>query len=197
MSFVPNPAGILAGRKAQEQAGYQAKYGSYGSAGGFQDDGTNESMQRGASRSSTSLLDSYSKRAMGFDPMKALTGYAQGAMASTQANMNDELTALKGSAVGAGRLDTGFFDQDSGDVVRRNMADFNSKIAQQSMNAAGLEEQNNEDIGRMGEQQRTDYYDLVTGQRDYRTGKQNAKRQSRDSLINGGLQLAGTAAALL
>lgn len=67
-----------------------------------------------------------------FDPTEYGTTFARGAYGDFQAQLGDELTNLTNRSVGAGRLRTGFFDQDQGGVVMRLGSDFNNRIAQAS-----------------------------------------------------------------
>jgi hypothetical protein len=54
------------------------------------------------------------------------------------AGLGQQLEKLKGSSVGAGRFDSGYFDQDTGEVARQVYGDFTNNLAQQSLGAEHL-----------------------------------------------------------
>jgi hypothetical protein len=139
----------------------------------------------------------YRKRALAFDPTKSINDFAKGAYGevfSSPGGVGDQLTNLKGAAVGAGRLDTGFFDRDQGEVVERGQQDLNSRILGASVQGAGMTLQNNEDIGQYGQNVRSRYLDLLSGGIDRAQADANARAQ-RKSNFWGGLVKGATSIA--
>ncbi len=67
-----------------------------------------------------------------FDPSAAGKEYAAGAYGDFKNNLSDELRTLENKSVAAGRLHTGMFDTDTGNVVTRLGSDYNNKIAQEA-----------------------------------------------------------------
>jgi hypothetical protein len=89
----------------------------------------------------------YLGRAENFDASKALNNYAQGAWGSISAGLKQSLAAEEGKAVGAGRFDSGFLDEDKGVVINRATDQLANSIAGQSMNALSAEQRNTEGLG--------------------------------------------------
>lgn len=118
----------------------------------------------------------YWGRISNYDPMASVQQYGQAAGAQANTYLTQELDKLRGSAVGAGRLDTGFYDSDQGDLVKSVHQDLNEKLAMQGVNAAGLQLQQYGQMGNWAGQQQQQYYDLLTGQLDRDTSERNAKR---------------------
>src|SRR6476661_653418 len=79
---------------------------------------------------------------LNFDPTDAIRTYAGAQWDQAQTGMKQELADLAGSAAGNGRLDTGFFNVDRGDVYRRTVADFNNRVASTAVEAAGMQQNN-------------------------------------------------------
>lgn len=75
---------------------------------------------------------------LNYDASAALDKYARGSFATVSQGLNQQLEKLRGSSVGAGRFDSGYFDQDTGEVARNVYGDFTNNLAQQSMNAENL-----------------------------------------------------------
>jgi hypothetical protein len=67
-----------------------------------------------------------------FDPSEAGATFARGAAGDFRRMLGDELRTLTNRSVGAGRFNTGLFDEDQGQVVTRIGEDFNDTIAQQA-----------------------------------------------------------------
>lgn len=74
----------------------------------------------------------------GFDPSSALKEWATGAFGQAKVGLDEKLRDLRDSAVRGGRLNTGFFDKDTGSVTQRVMGDFSDSLAQQALGAAGI-----------------------------------------------------------
>lgn len=77
-------------------------------------------------------------KAQGFDAGGAVKDYATGAASDFFRNQKVALSSLGSAAVGAGRLNTGFFDKDQGDVITELGRGFTSDIAKQAVAAAGI-----------------------------------------------------------
>lgn len=67
-----------------------------------------------------------------FDPSSFGKEFAGGAQSEFQTKLGLSLHDLENQGVGAGRLKTGFFTRDQGDVTTRLGSDFNAKIAQEA-----------------------------------------------------------------
>lgn len=148
------------------------------------------------SRASGAYLD----RATSFDASESLNRYARGAWGSISEALGHQLRDLKGSSVGAGRFDSGFFDEDTGEVVNRATSQFSNAIAQQSMGALAAEQRNTESLGNFGSEARGNAMDLYTSEREiqenaYRDNEERKRRrrQGIGSAI-GGLLGAGVGA---
>jgi hypothetical protein len=103
---------------------------------------------RGAAASSEGL-----SRAQSFDASKAVNQYAGGAWNSIAGQLRQQLRASGGAAVGAGRLNTGFYDEDQGEIINRATSDFQDRMAQTAVQAAGMQQQNDASILAYGERQ--------------------------------------------
>jgi len=153
---------------------------------------------RGEPLPGAGMEQEYDRRALAFDPQESLNRYATGAWDTIQnrvGGVRDQLRDLGGASVGAGRLDSGFFDEDQGAVINRGMESFGSALAQQSMNATGMEQRNIEGIGATGEARGTRYLDLLAGGMDRAQAEENARRQRQadmwGSIMQAGGQVAG------
>jgi hypothetical protein len=116
-----------------------------------------------------------------FDPRAAFQEYAGGAQRMFMDELGRELTTLRGQSVGAGRLETGFWDLDQGDVIRNVSGDFQNRIASGALQTAGMEQQRRGDLLASGTEARNRYFDLLAGTYDratdaYRWNKQNRKK---------------------
>ena len=120
------------------------------------------------------------ERTRDFDPSKALNEYARGAwgeILTGEGGIKDQLRDLRGQAVGAGRLDTGFFDEDQGAVIRRGMSTFGNQLAQQSMNATALMQRNNQALYGIGAEQQGVSMDALASRREEMI---NARREQQE-----------------
>ena len=144
--------------------------------------------------------DSYYGRALAFDPMRSVERYARGAGDIARTGFREELRDLRGDAVGRGRLDTGFFDEDVGDLWKDTQRDLNSRIAMQATEAAGLELRNNEGIGQYGANVQDRYRDMLAVIRARQTAENNVRRSRRPLAwlgrnLGAGIKLAAEVAA--
>lgn len=108
----------------------------------------------------------YYNRISSFDPTQAINRYAQGAWSQLKTGFDKNLQSLKGQAVGGGRLDTGFYDEDVGELYRGTVQDFSDDLARQSVAATGMEMQNNRMIGEFGDTQTERNLDLGVARRE-------------------------------
>lgn len=136
--------------------------------------------------------DFYLEQATSFDPREALGEYGEAAYGDFRRNLGRDVERLGGAAVGAGRLDTGFYDVDQGELVSDLASRYQQAISGQAMNAANLQQRNIEGVGRYGQGARNTYLDMLAGQMDRETAERNAKRDMWGNLIGSGLGAAAT-----
>ena len=121
--------------------------------------------------------DQYLATAKAFDPTAAIQKYASAqwdqAVNDPDSGMKRQLSDLGGRSVGAGRLDTGFYDQDQGQVFRDTTKTFGNQVASTAVTAAQMGQENNQNLGEYGERQSGLGLD-VAGSR-YDELQQNAK----------------------
>lgn len=139
---------------------------------------------------SDGLEDQAIAQAQAFDPYASVKQSAQGAFGSLKEQLAKQIAELRGQQTGMGRLSTGFATEDEDEAVAGMGDRLNNQIMQSSMQAAGMQQQNNQMLLNAGTQRKDRYLDLLAGQRDADIGSANAKRSSRDSLISAGLGLA-------
>lgn len=110
-----------------------------------------------------------------FDPSQAFQSYYGGVLDETKNALGDALDQLTGRSVGAGRLQTGFFDRDAGDTVRRYLSDATAQGRQAALQTTGMRQQQLSGLLDFGQQARNRYLDLLSGNFDRQTGIQNSK----------------------
>lgn len=130
----------------------------------------------------------------GFDPEAAFRTSAQGAYGTFATQLGQTLRNLGGKAVAAGRFDSGFYDQDQGQVIRDVSSDFTNNLNTRALDAAGMRLSQIGQEGNYALQQSGQYDDLLSGGLDRETAQQNAKRQQRSSFWSGLFDLGGQAA---
>lgn len=130
--------------------------------------------------------DAYLDAATNFDASQALNQYARGAWGSISEALGDQLRDLSGSAVGAGRFDSGFYDEDQGTLVNRATSQFSNAVSQQAMNALAAQQRNTESLGAFGTRRAENELDLTAAQREE---EENAFReeQARKRKRRGGI----------
>jgi len=141
------------------------------------------------------------RRSMEFDPQAAAERSAQGIAGSLSMQLNRNLELARGQAVGGGRLETGFFDQDRGVLFE----DFNERlanaVASQALQAQQLNLANIQGIGRFGETVSNRFVNLLGGATQAGVQEQSAENQ-RGGLFGkilgglGGLVLPGIGSAV-
>ena len=131
------------------------------------------------------------QRMVGFNAQNELTEAIRGATNIAREGMREDLQDLAGASVRTGRLNTGFFDEDAGRVVRRVNENLNNVIAQQSLNALQLQQGNDARLAQLGQNADQQYLDLLTGGMDRETANRNASRQRRGNFLTSAMQLGG------
>jgi hypothetical protein len=135
--------------------------------------------------------DWYLEGAMGFDPTASLERYGEASYRGFERNLGREMETLRGSAVGAGRLNTGFQTEDEDRVVTDLGERYQDSLARQSLGATSLELRNLEGVGAYGAGQQNTYLDLISGQMDRETAERNAKKKLLGNVLGAGLGAAG------
>lgn len=99
----------------------------------------------------------YLKTAEGFDPTASIQKYASAqwdtAMNDPVSGLKRQLSNLSGVATGAGRLDTGFYDQDQGDVINNVTKGYANSVASTALEGTRMAQENNQNLGSYGERQ--------------------------------------------
>lgn len=125
------------------------------------------------------MTDEYTKRALDFDPNEAYDKYMSGATNQFGELLDTRLKTLAGRSVGAGRLDTGFFDLDQGDVVRSVAQDFSNTASNAALDVSGQVMSNNNSIGNYGLQREGMAMDVLSGNADREMMRENARREEK------------------
>lgn len=146
------------GRDAAKRKSQQKVAAQQNAPGGILNfEGQIDKAGTGATASGTAAQDQYLKTAQAFDPTSAIQKYA-GAQWDTAINdptqgLKRQLSDLGGKSVGAGRLDTGFYDEDQGDIIKDTMRGYGNSVASTAVRGAEMGQQNNQDLGAYGERQ--------------------------------------------
>lgn len=147
-----------------------AQGSTYGTAAGYGDDAN----------------ASFLSQANSFDASKALNQYARGAFANVSQGLKSMLSDERGRQVGAGRFDSGFGDEDAGNIYSRVMSDFTNNLSTQALGAAGMQQRNTESIGQFGLQQQGMATDLLMSRREElennRREEEERKRKKRSGI---------------
>ncbi len=127
----------------------------------------------------------YWNRISSFDPSQAVNKYAQGAWSQTVNGVNGfnaNLGKLRGNAVGGGRLDTGFHDEDSGELYRSTVGDFGDRLSMTALDASRMQMQNNQAIGQFGSEQTERGLDLGVARREelINNAREKAERKRKN-----------------
>lgn len=151
-----------------------------------------------------------------FNAGAAYKEYAGGVMSDFNKVLGDNVRKMKESGAGAGRLDTGMWEQDTGDVMTETARGFSSDLARQALGAASID---SNAIGRADdlrlralstgaqgtsnlqglrygamESSGNRYLDTLTGATNRQIQKQNAAQQSSDARRKGIFDFIGGAA---
>lgn len=123
--------------------------------------------------------DEYWKRISSFDPTEAIGKYAEGAWSDISQQMDLQLRDLEGQSVGAGRLDTGFYDEDIGEVAKEGRRAMAAGISRASISGAQMNLQQLQQMGTFAMSTRNRYFDLLSGGMDWNTSMANLDRQKK------------------
>lgn len=145
-------------------------------------------------------LDQDYNQARAFDPSQAYKEMAGGAWSSAQRGLADNLESLAGQGAAMGRLNTGFFDRDQGELIQRTNQDYQDRIAQGALTTAGMQQQQNMGLLNYGQEQQQSYLDLISGQFDREAMLKDKREAGKGGFLKGlagvanfGAKLAGSA----
>jgi hypothetical protein len=140
----------------------------------------------------------FEKEMMGYDPAEDLERYTRGAVGSARKEMDERLTSLREDASAGGRLNTGFFDEDQGRVVRDVESQLENQLLQASMATGDRQFARINAIGNYATGRRENSYDFLAGFADREQARLNAKQARKDAkpgftdYLMGGAKTAGT-----
>ncbi len=126
--------------------------------------------------------DAY-KRARDWDPEDAYKEYMGGARSAAEDSLGTQLKALAGQAVGGGRLNTGFYDLDQGDVARNIWGDYGRTMSSAALQTAGMKQNQNFGLLEYGAGTRNRYYDLLASNYDRTTAEKNARDAKKGGFL--------------
>lgn len=132
---------------------------------------------------SAQIEDATYDKAAAFDPAAAYKEYMGGARSAAEDSLGTQLKAMAGQAVGQGRLDTGFYDLDQGDVARNVWADYGRTMSGAALQTAGMQQQQNFGMLDYGAQRRNRYFDLLASGYDRSLAKENAKQARKGGFL--------------
>jgi len=153
----------------------------------------NEASRLGGGRVEQQAYEGYK----GWDPSKQFQDYAAAGLAGAKDQIGIQLGDLAGKAAGSGRLNTGYFDLDQGDVVRNVYADYGRGVQQAGLQTAGMLQQKNQDLLGYGQERRNTYLDLLSGNADRATAEAKANKKrgflgTLGDIFKTGASVAGT-----
>lgn len=141
----------------------------------------------------TKILPGALDRLQSFNAQDGLERSVRGATDRSQMAFRNNLRDLTGRAVKTGRLNTGFFDEDAGELALDSKTNLDAIIAQYAITAQGQQMSNDNALVNAGQQQEQQYMDLMTGGLDREQMERNRKAQERGSLLKGLATIGGTA----
>lgn len=97
-----------------------------------------QQMQRYLQQSGGNAPISVQAGGSSFDPTEALNTYARGAASQAKYVLQDALEQTRNSAAAGGRIDSGLFDKDNGQVIQRVGNDLSDQISARALDAAGI-----------------------------------------------------------
>ncbi len=156
----------------------------------------NEALM-GSKKAGERVMPDALDRLTNFDARGSLEGFTRGAADQSRMKFRDDLRDLKGSSVRNGRLNTGFFDEDAGELALDSERNLNNLISQQSIQALGMQQTNDARLLGAGENQQQQYLDLLSGGLDREQAEKNRQEQRRSSMWGSLAQLGGTAIGFL
>jgi len=112
----------------------------------------------------------------GFDPTTAMQTSANAAYEQFRPELARDLESLRGTQVGMGRLNTGFATEDEDRLIGDSLKRLEQDIAQQALQAQGLELQSTGMLGNFASEQGGRFLDLVSGGLDRKQAEKNAKK---------------------
>lgn len=127
--------------------------------------------------------DFYLQAARQFDPTAYVDRAATGAFNTFRRDLDRAIGDYRGSAVGMGRLDTGFATEDEDRITTELGQRLADTLAQNSLQAAGLYQRNIEGIGEFGARQRERYLEELAGVSDRAQAEENAKKKRKGGLF--------------
>jgi hypothetical protein len=99
----------------------------------------------GLSSGSDAARKYYLQKLEGFDPAAAFKQYETGALGDLKTTLGRNLQDLAGSEAGSGRLNTGYYALDTGDLIDRVSQDYANRML------SGALDVNNQQLGAMGQ----------------------------------------------
>lgn len=155
-----------------------------------------------AGQNADTAENTYLTQATNFNPTGAVRDYATAAYDATSQNIRDQLAKLAGDDVSQGRINTGFYDEDRGEVMNRNLADYNSKVAQAAYNATGYQLENQQGLAANAENQSQTSLSILRGnqqdmeqQAEAKAARARQKKKGIGSLI--GTALGGAVGSII
>lgn len=112
--------------------------------------------------------------ALSFDPSQAVDEFGQGFLSDAREGLGEEFEDLVGGSVGRGRLRTGFFQRDAGNLFKDFNRRVSNAIAQASLQASGQKLQNIQGLQAFGSDLLGQQTDLLGGALDRATAEENA-----------------------
>jgi hypothetical protein len=169
--------------------------GTYSTVAGVQ--GAEDELIRREDAYGERGTEAYLDRAENFDASAALDRYAGGAWNSVQAGLRRSLADVRSNAVGAGRFDSGFLDEDQGTVMTDAVSGFQNRLMEASMGALSAQQRNTESLGAFGSERSGRAGEMLSARSEQvqNDAREEAARRRRNnsSLLSGLGTLAGTA----
>jgi len=133
----------------------------------------------------------YLGRARTYDPQASFERTAGAMWGDVREDLGEDLRDLRGASVGAGRLDTGFYDEDQGYLIDKATEEFQRSLAREALGTESLRLRNIEDLGQYAMGASNRYLDLMTGGLDRAEAEEEAKRRKGSFWGRLGRGLAG------
>lgn len=138
---------------------------------------TADTMAGNAEAAGDTANDAFLTRATQFDPTAAYQRYARGAWGSISDALGDQLRNLRDQSVGAGRLDTGFYDEDTGKIYKTATDQLSRALASGALQATGQDLQNTSLLGQYAGSTLDRAGDLNTALFDEKQAEENARKK--------------------
>lgn len=117
-------------------------------------------------------------RAKSYDPGEAFQRYTTGAISRSNQQLSDRLEELAFDSAGAGRLNTGLFDRDRGDVARRVFQSQNEDFSDRALAVSGMEQEQGQFLAGFGADANNRYLDVLYSNADQaRADRQEAAQR--------------------